>query len=263
MLNIFANIIVPILSGIIFIGLARYAIYLIPLRTLVTGARTYKNAALGFFCFGLYLTTRPVQILLGPHPMPLIVNNIREFFMIGIFAPAVFVAMMNWVFGMEKIGKKFTAFCFIVGLTLSIVFMYTNTIAIGGSEEIFRIGSYAVYDGLWFKNPDSNSRALMNILFAIRLLDPVIILAIAAVILFWAAKTYPEDKKGFYNNMPIKYLLTGIGCLSYSLSMLLAGFLYLFGNIPNQWWMYYLGAMGAGIFEAISLYLPVSRKVQL
>ena len=116
MLDIFANIIVPIISGIIFIGLARYAIYLIPLRTLVTGARTYKSAALGFFCFGLYLITRPVQILLGPHPMPLIVNNIREFFMIGIFAPAVFVAMMNWVFGIDKVSKKFTAFCFILTL---------------------------------------------------------------------------------------------------------------------------------------------------
>jgi two-component system response regulator YesN len=263
MLNITANIIVPIIAGLIFIGLAKYALYLIPLRTLVTGARTYKNAALGFLCFGVFLITRPLQILLGPHPMPLIINNIREFIMIGIFAPAVFVAMMNWAFGMEKISKKFVVFSFVCGLTLSIIFMAANTLAIGGSEEIFRIGSYPAYDGLWFKSSDFSAKAYMSVLFAVRLVDPVFILLFAAIVLFWAAKTYPENKRQFYSNMPLKYLLTGLGCLAYSLSMLSAGFLYLFGDIPNQWWMYYLGATAAGILEAVSLYLPVTKKVNL
>lgn len=263
MFHIISDIVMPILAGLVFIGLAKYALYLIPLRTLVTGARTYKKAALGFFCFGLYLITRPIQMMLGPHPMPLIVNNIRELFMIGIFAPSVFIAMMNWIFGSEKVTQGFVYLTFGFGMSLSVIFIATNNIAIGGSEEIFRIGNVIFYDGLWFKNPDQNTVKLMSILFIVRLIDPVIILGVSALILFWAAKTYPQEKRKLYNNMPKKFILTGLGCLSYSLSMLSAGFLYVFGNIPNQWWMYYLGALAAGIFEAISLFLPVSKKVNL
>jgi len=38
------------------------------MRTLVTGEKTYKGAAWGFAFFGVYLVTRPLQILLGPAP---------------------------------------------------------------------------------------------------------------------------------------------------------------------------------------------------
>ena len=103
---IFSNLALPICAGITFFALARYVLLIAPMRTLVTGELTYKGASWGFAFFGLYLITRPLQILLGPHPMPLIVNSVREYCMMGLFAPAVFVAMMSLCFGADRIPKR-------------------------------------------------------------------------------------------------------------------------------------------------------------
>jgi len=71
--------------------------------------------------------------------------------MIGLFAPAVFIAMMSFVFGSDKIIRPFINAMFGLGIVLAIVFAIANIFAIGGSQEIFSIGSYKAYDGLWFR----------------------------------------------------------------------------------------------------------------
>jgi putative exporter of polyketide antibiotics len=44
--------------------------------------------------------------------------------------------------------------------------------------------------------------------------------------------------------------------------MLITGAL-VFVNLPNQWWIYYLGALISGFLEAASLRLSVRRDVQI
>ena len=83
----FLNIFFPIVSGLMVFALAVYVRHIGPLRQFSAGRQTYEKAFVGFIFFGIYLASRPVQILLGPHPMPLIINNVREFFMIGVFSP--------------------------------------------------------------------------------------------------------------------------------------------------------------------------------
>src|SRR2546423_1512041 len=118
--------------------LARYVKHIGPMRTLVTGKLTYDGAYWGFLLLGAYLATRPFQILLGPHPMPLIVNNIREFVMMGFFGPAVTVAMLSLVLGHANVPKMLVRFVFGLGLFLATLFVLVNARAIGGSEAIFR-----------------------------------------------------------------------------------------------------------------------------
>jgi hypothetical protein len=72
---------------------------------LIAGELTYKGAYLGFFFLGIYLASRPIQILF-PHPWPLIVNNLREFCMIAIFGPAMFLAVFSLVFGHDNIPSR-------------------------------------------------------------------------------------------------------------------------------------------------------------
>src|SRR5262245_10093386 len=93
----------PFCRAVAVFELARYSSHIAPMRILVTGEKTYKGAAWGFAFFGAYLVTRPLQILLGPHPMPLVINTVREFCMMALFAPAVFVAMMSLCFGSNHI----------------------------------------------------------------------------------------------------------------------------------------------------------------
>src|SRR5258708_14205853 len=96
---ILANLALPLCAGVTFFALAKYSSHIAPMRILVTGEKTYKGAACGFAFFGAYLITRPLQIMLGPHPIPLLINCIREFCMMALFAPAGFVAMIILCFG--------------------------------------------------------------------------------------------------------------------------------------------------------------------
>ncbi|MFH1282576.1 MAG: hypothetical protein ABII27_02820 [bacterium] len=263
MFQILVNIIIPVAAGIVFFCLAWYIKQIAPMRTLVTGGLTYRWAFWGFIFFGIYFGSRPLQIMLGPHPMPLIVNNIREFFLIGLFAPAVFVAMMSLVFGSEKILNIFVKGFFALCICLATIFVIVNIFAIGGSMEIFSLGEWKMYDGLWFGNPNEKVRSLMGLLFVIRLIDPVMIIIIAACIVLWRSLTYPAEKMRIYDNMPKKLFFMFLANICFSLSMLSVGFLYIFGKVPNQWWIYYVGGLLSGMFEFISLRLPVKSKVNL
>lgn len=255
-----ANILVPILAGIIYFFMAKYIKYIAPLRQLVTGRITYQGAFWGFIFFGFFLMTRPLQILLGPHPMPLIINNIREFFMIGLFAPTVFIGLMSLSLGYEKITKRFIISIFVICLFLAVTFTLVNIFAIGGSIKIFKIGCYDIYDGKWFHKSNPNMK-LMSVLFIIRLLDPVMIMVIAGTVTLWRSITF--SKESIYDNMPKKLLFQAFAVFSFGFSMLFCGFMVIFWNIPNQWWIYYVGALMAGIFEIISLKIPLKRKVKI
>jgi hypothetical protein len=260
---ILANVALPLCAGLTFFALARYASHIAPMRILVTGELTYKGAAWGFAFFGAYLLTRPLQILLGPNPMVLVINSVREFCMMALFAPAVFVAMMSLCFGSDRIPRKLVAGAFGVGVLLGFVFLVLNARAMGGTEVIFHIGNYPAYDGLWFRNPDPHGRALMSIVFVVRFLDPLFMLLLAGVIVFRHARHYPPDKKGVYDNMPKKLYLLAAAVFAFPVSMLLTGILILFFDIPNQWWIYYLGALLSGLLESKSLSLPLRRDVQV
>jgi hypothetical protein len=260
---ILANIALPICSGITFFALAKYAGHIAPMRTLVTGEMTYRGAAWGFAFFGVYLVTRPLQILLGPHPMPLVINCVREFCMMALFAPAVFVAMMSLCFGAERIPRFLIWSIFGLGTVLGLIFVVLNAQAIGGAEVIFRIGNYPAYDGLWFKNPDPHGRTLMSILFVLRTLDPIFLLILAGVIVFRAARHYPPERRAVYDNMPKKLYLLSAAVFAFPVSMLITGALVIFLDVPNEWWIYYLGALFAGFLEAASLRLPLRKDVQV
>src|SRR5689334_23365318 len=190
--KIFFNVAVPVLAGLVYFMLARYVKHIGPLRTLVTGKLTYDGAYWGFMILGVYLATRPFQILLGPHPMPLIVNCIREFVMMGLFGPAVTVAMLSLVLGSANVPKILVRSLFGIGLVLATCFVLANRKAIGGSEIIFMIGDRAAYDGVWFHGGGVTGKPsnYMPILFLLRLIDPVMLVFAAGVLVLWHGYNY-------------------------------------------------------------------------
>ncbi|MBV9079558.1 MAG: hypothetical protein JO102_00400 [Elusimicrobia bacterium] len=260
--HIFFNVGVPVLAGVVYFLLARYVKHIGPMRTLVTGKLTYDGAYWGFLILGAYLASRPLQILLGPHPAPLIINSVREFVMIGLFGPAVTVAMLSLVLGSHNVPKILVRFLFGLGLGCALLFVVVNVKAIGGSEVIFMMGRRPAYDGVWFKGGAGHTR-WMPILFLLRLIDPVLLVFAAGILVLWHGYNYPIEKKMLYDNMPKKLYYMGAACIAFSMSMLSVGLLYLFADIPNQWWIYYVGALAAGLLETKSLSLPLRRAVQI
>ncbi len=259
---IMSNVALPVCAGITFFALARFTSHVAPMRLLITGEKTYRGAAWGFAFFGAYLISRPLQILLGPDPMPLVINCLREFCMMALFAPAVFVAMMSLCFGEDRVPRKIIVGLFALGFVLGVVFVALNVRAMNGSVEIFRLGRYPAYDGVWFRADDAHSQALMSILFVLRFIDPLFLLLLAGVIVYRHARHYPEEKGEVYDNMQKKLYFLAAAVFAFPVSMLITGVLVFF-KMPNQWWVYYLGALIAGLLEAVSLSLPLRRDVQV
>ncbi|WP_413906388.1 hypothetical protein [Candidatus Endomicrobiellum trichonymphae] len=49
-------------------------------RSMMFGEIGFKKIESAFVMFGIYFITRLLQNILGPHPLPLIINCIRQFF---------------------------------------------------------------------------------------------------------------------------------------------------------------------------------------
>lgn len=233
-----------------------------PLRSIITGELTYKAAFYAFLFLAVYLGTRPLQ-LLYPYPWVLFVNNIREFLMIGFFSPATFAGVLTFAYFEESVPKTLIKFAFFISFISACVFFITNIYAIGGSEVLFEFAGRKFHDGLWFKNPDPDGKKLMAVLFICRLISPVMVVASAGIVAILRGLMYPLELKEIYDAMPFKLVLLGSACLAFSLSMLTTGLLYIFEKIPNQWWIYYLGAVVSGILETISILTPSKRKLKI
>jgi len=246
---IFADLVVPVFSGVVFLALARYVAHIAPMRTLVTGQLTYRGATWGFALAGIYLLMRPVQVLMGGHVLGLTINNLREFVMVGIFAPAVFIAMFSLCLGSENLPKFFSRTTLTLGVLIGAFFVYVNTSQVGGSEQLFSAQQMM----------ESGPRTL----FLIRLVSPVALLFIAGGLIFFHASHYPEFKKQVYNNMPKKLYFLGAAVYAFAIPLLISTYLYQKTGLPEAWRIYYLGTFLSGILETISLSLPLRREVQI
>lgn len=263
LLKIFIYIVVPGLAGITFFALAKFVKQVTPLRALVASEQAYQFAFWGFLIFGFYLGLRPVQVLAGPHPWPLIISCIREFLLIAIFGPASFISICTLCLGPEKVNRAWLTGSFMFGIILASFFCYVNAMAIGGSEEIVKLGMMTAYDGLWFKSGQEHIEPLMKILFVIRLINPGLLLLGAATILLVHAKRYPLEKRKIYDNMPKKLYILSAAVYVYAFSLIMGSFFYGFKKVPDQWGFYHLGSLIAGLLETISLSMPVRNDVQV
>lgn len=261
--KIFIHIVVPGLAGITFFALAKFVKHIAPLRALVSSLQTYQAAFWGFLIFGFYLALRPLQVLAGPHPWPLVISCIREFLLIGIFGPASFLAMMTLCLGEDRISRAWIIVCMAVGVAMAAAFCVVNAKAIGGSQEIVKLGMMTAYDGLWYKSGRPHIEDLMRTLFILRLINPGFLLLTAATVVVFHAANYPEAKKKHYDNMPKKLYILGAAVYIFAFSLIGGSFFYGMRRVPDQWGIYHLGALIAGILETISLSMPVKNDVQV
>lgn len=138
-MNILGNIIAPFVSGLIF--------FIFALFFLTTSSQ--KSTAAKFFSiyllsFSIFVSMRPVQLLIGPYPLPIYVNSIRSILMLAIAIPSLSVANLSFT---SYLKPKWIGMMFFVGALLSIIYVIFGTNA-KEAYVAFTIGGIPAYEPL-------------------------------------------------------------------------------------------------------------------
>jgi len=250
----FINIIVPLISGLIYFFMAYEIKRVSKYRKLIFGELGYRRAFIGFLLFGFYLITRPLQNILGPHPNPMIVNCMRQFFLMGIIAPSILVGIFHWAAVEWKVPKAAEVSSYVIGFLMAVIFILINVVAIDGSKVIAEWNGFRLYDALWFSKGDRRIELIL-IHLIVQGISPVGFLLLAAGYVRHRRHNYPPES--IYNLMPLKWKFLETGLIIIAFSFIFAGFAAFFGHYYTYLWLiYYLGALIAGIIELKGVRLP-------
>lgn len=229
--EIFTNILIPALAGLL---LLLYFLYFAFIEDTDPLARRFFSIFL--ISFSLFLFGRPLQILAGPHPIPLVINNIHSLLFCGLTIPI----MMSADFTRQKKHSPSGVLKLIIpGTLLGILYCIFNTLTTTGSEVIFTSGTFAVYDSV-----TPNMAAPY---FGREVTNAVYITAAAALFI---------DSLG-------KILRTkGIRQMSFifNTGKLIFAVTFVAGALVHQWWIYYIGSLVSVVLLGSGAALDIQDK---
>ena len=257
-LEFLINIFVPIITGLVYFIMAFEVIRVSRIRKFMFGEIGYKKLFVAFIMFGIYFITRPLQNVLGAHPIPMIVNSLRQFFIMGIIAPSIFVGILHWVPGESGAPKSMSFASYAIGILMGTIFALTNSMAVTGDKIIATVGNFNLYDAVWFAKSDRQIQLVLIHLIC-QLVSPVGIILLAAAFVRHRRHNYLLGH--IYTNMKTKWRYLETGLIILPLSFVLSGIFALFGRYYQYLWtIYFIGAIVAGLFVLYSIKLAPRNK---
>jgi len=244
----------PVLAGLTYFLMAFEVRRTSKVRSLMFGEIGFKKIEIAYIMFGIYFITRPLQNFLGPHPMPLIINCLRQFFLMGIIAPSILVAIFHWVptAGGAPRSSKFAAYT--MGVLMGIIFVLINTLAVSGSKLLYSWGIINMYDPVWFSSGEFVVQ-LVTVHLICQFVSPVGFLLLAAAYVKHRRHNYQMSH--IYNLIPLKWKYLEISLILFAVSFIMAGAAVVFGSYYTYVWViYFVGAMLSGFIELRGIKLP-------
>jgi hypothetical protein len=223
-------------------------------RSMMFGDIGFKKIEVAFIMFGIYFITRPFQNILGHHPAPLIVNCLRQFFLMAVIAPSILVAIFHWV-PMPNGTSYSSKFAFYtVGILMGIIFILLNTLAVTGSKVLSIWGFITLYDPIWFKSANPPIQLILIHLIC-QFVSPVGFLLLAAT--YVRQRRHNYQFANIYNLIPTKWKYLEASLIIFAGSFIIAGLTILFGDYYTYIWViYFTGSIVSGFFEMKSIKLP-------
>lgn len=251
------NLFVPIITGLVYFVMAVEVIRVSKIRKFMFGEIGYQKLFIAFIMFGIYFITRPLQNIIGPHPWPMIINSARQFFIMGIIAPSIFVGILHWVPGESGAPKSSVVASYAIGILMGVIFSLTNSMAVDGSKIIATIGSLNLYDATWFSGESKIQLVLIHLIC--QLVSPVGIILLSAAFVRHRRHTYMLGH--IYTNMKTKWRYLETGLIILPASFILSGLFAMFGRYYTYLWViYFVGAIIAGFFVLYSIKLAPREK---
>jgi len=258
-LSVIVNIFVPVITGLLYFGMALEVERVSKIRKIMFGEIGYQKLFIAFILFGIYFITRPLQNIMGPHPWPMIINSARQFFIMAVIAPSVFVSILHWVPGEGGAPKSSEFAAYAIGICMGIIFVLTNSMAIDGSKIIGSMGQWlTLYDAKWFSQ-GTRQIQLVLIHLIVQLISPVGLIILASAFVRHRRHNYMLG--AVYTNMKTKWRYMETGLIIMALSIISAGITALFGRYFTYLWViYFAGSIVSGGFVLYSIKLAPRDK---
>jgi two-component system, response regulator YesN len=236
-LLVFSNVVAPLVTGLFFVLCFTYFVVASPSK-----APSFRHFVVFLISFGLFSFGRPLQLLLGAHPIPLIVVNIRVFILCAVIAPAILRAAD--VFSNQqstRASRLIVLPCILLGLTYGVF----NTLGTHDSYVLFEIGTFIAYDNL---TPSHLAPFFgREVTIGVQCVTGMLLLLISSRRL---ASLIPH--RGGRHLLRDKNFLINLGIVLFSTS-------FIIGSLAKQWWIYYAASIVTALLFGAAVLLDAKE----
>jgi two-component system response regulator YesN len=205
-------------------------------------AASYRYFIVFLIAFGVFVFGRPLQMLLGPHPLPLIIVNIRVFILCSVLAPAIILAA-------DVLSRRprrtrvlpIVLPCVLLGLTYDVF----NTLGTRGSYVLFEFAGLVAHENLTPSGlPPLYGR---EVTIGVQAITGGLLLVFS--LLGLSGSRGGAQPGSLLRN---KTFLMNAGIMLFALAFIL-------GSIARQWWVYYATSIVTALLFGASVLLDVKE----
>ena len=252
--DLLVTFLLPVITGAVYFFMALKIKQTGKYRAILFGEIGFKKLEFAYILFGIYFITRPLQNFLGPHPMPMMINSARQFFLMAIIAPSILSAIFHWVPSPGGAPKTAKFASYVVGVLMGIIFVLVNSIAVKDHAIIYSNEFITAYDPLWFVG-NAYVVQLIIIHLICQFVAPVGFLLLAAA--YVRHRRHHYELSSVYDLMPRKLRYLEASLMIFAFSFIIAGGAVVFGKYYTfVWAIYFIGAIIAAIVELKSILMP-------
>ncbi len=234
---VFSNLIMPLISGLFFLFYFAYFLFAHPSRAL-----SFRLFVVFLIAFSVFLFGRPLQLLLGPHPMPLIVVNIRVFILCSVLAPVIILTALTYH---RRLTQREMILIFAICLPLGLAYVVFNSLGTKASYRLFEFLGVVAYDNL---TPNLQAPFYgREVTIGVQTITGLI-LAFFSFIRLLQQKREDQPKKILSD----KVFLINAGILVFAASFIL-------GSLAKQWWVYYVASVLSALFIGGSVLIDIKE----
>ena len=217
-----SNILAPLVAGLFFLLYFIYFVIANPSR-----APLQKYFVLFLLSMSAFTLGRPLQLLLGPHPWPLIIVNIRVFLLCAVIVPIIILASNLFT---KRKRRTFEVILICVCVLLGLTYVVFNTLGTRSSKVLFEFAGITARDNHTPSlNPPFYGR---EVTIAVQVVIGVLLLLFSLINLI----TLRRSATSFNDLLKNKTCMFNGGVCIFAAS-------FIVGSLLKQWEIYYVASV--------------------
>jgi two-component system response regulator YesN len=236
-MSVFSNMIAPLIAGTFFFLYFVFFSIANPSK-----AASYRYFVVFLVGISVFSFGRPLQLVLGPHPMPLVVVNARMLLLCGVIAPVIILA--SDLFANAR-RKRLQSLIIVACALLGVVYTVFNTLGTKESRVLFRFAGIAAHDNF---TPSMQAPFFgREVTIAVQVVTGLLLASFSFLKL-----TRLRPSRSFGTLVKSKVFLFNGGVFIFAVS-------FIVGSLAKQWGIYYAASILSALLFGWSVVIDVKE----